>query len=72
MFTDGLIVPGCSFSGHVFVTEPAVVVCLSIVDMHADTVEAMSEIAAMLYKEYITSSETRHLVLLVMLERTFN
>ena len=53
-------------------TEPAVVVCLSIVDMHADTVEAMSEIAAMLYKEYITSSETRHLVLLVMLERTFS
>ena len=43
-------------------TEPAVVVCLSIVDMHADTVEAMSEVAAMLYKEYITSSETRHLV----------
>ena len=35
---------------------------LSIVDMHADTVEAMSEVAALLYKEYIASSGARHLV----------
>ena len=44
-------------------TEPAVVVYLSIVDMHADTVEAMSEVAAMLYKEYIASSGAQHLVI---------
>ena len=43
-------------------TEPAVVVYLSIVDMHADTVEAMSEVAALLYKQYIASSGARHLV----------
>ena len=29
---------------------------LSIVDMHADTIEAMSEVAAMLYKEYIATT----------------
>ena len=44
-------------------TEPAVVVYLSIVDMHADTVEAMSEVAAMLYKEYIASSGAQHPVI---------
>lgn len=43
-------------------TEPAVVVYLSIVDMHADTVEAMSEVAALLYKEYLASSGAQHLV----------
>ena len=30
--------------------------------MHADNVEAMSEVAAMLYKEYMASSGARHLV----------
>ncbi len=43
-------------------TEPAVVVYLSIVDLHADTIEAMSEVAAMLYKEYIASTGAQHLV----------
>ena len=36
--------------------EPADIVYLSIVDMNADTIEAMSEVAAMLHKEYIHSS----------------
>ena len=44
-------------------TGPAVVVYLSIVDMHADTVEAMSEVATMLYKGYIASSAAQHLVI---------
>ncbi len=35
---------------------------LSIVDLHADTIEAMSEVAAMLYKEYIMSTGAQHLV----------
>ena len=45
-------------------TKPAVVVYmyLSIVDMHADTIEAMSEVAAMLYKEYIATTGAQHLV----------
>ena len=38
--------------------EPAVVLYLSIVDMHA---EAMSEVAAMLYKEYIATTGAQYL-----------
>ena len=41
--------------------EPAVVLYLSIVDMHADTTEAMSEVAAMLYKEYIVTTGAQYL-----------
>ena len=43
-------------------TEQAVVVYLSIVDMNSDTIEAMSEVAAMLYKEYIASTGAQYLV----------
>ena len=39
--------------------EPAVVLYPSIIDMHADT---MSEVAAMLYKEYISRTGAQHLV----------
>ena len=42
--------------------EPATVVYLSVLDIHADTVEAMSEVAAMLYKEYIVTTGAAHLV----------
>ena len=35
--------------------EPSTVVYLSVLDIHADTVEAMSQVAAMLYKEYIVT-----------------
>ena len=58
----------CSFKDHMAAvdgdvhTEPAVVVYLSIVDMHADTIAAMSEGAAMLYKEYIATTGAQHLV----------
>lgn len=43
-------------------SELSVVVYFPIVDMHADTIEAMSEVAAMLYKEYIASTGAQHLV----------
>lgn len=42
--------------------EPAVVLYLSIVDMHGDTIEAMSEVAAMLYKEYIATTGVQYLI----------
>ena len=42
--------------------EPAVIVYLSIVDMHADTLEAMSEVAVMLYKEYLVSTGAQYLI----------
>ena len=42
--------------------EPCTVVYLSVLDIHADTVEAMSEVAAMLYKEYIVITGAAHLV----------
>jgi hypothetical protein len=29
---------------------------VAVVNMHADTIEAMSEVTAMLYKEYIAST----------------
>ena len=37
-------------------------VYLSILDIHADTLEAMSEVAAMLHKEYLQNTTARHLV----------
>lgn len=43
-------------------SELSVVVYFPIVDMHADTIEAMSEVAAMLYKEYTASTGAQHLV----------
>ncbi len=36
--------------------EPSVVVYLSILDIHPDTLEAMSEVAAMLHKEYLQNT----------------
>ena len=42
--------------------EPARVVYLSVLDIHADTIEAMSEVATMLYKEYIVNTGAEHLV----------
>ena len=41
---------------------PARVVYLSVLDIHADTIEAMSEVATMLYKEYIVNTGAEHLV----------
>ena len=35
---------------------------LSVLDIHADTIEAMSEVAAMLYKQYILTTGAKHLV----------
>ena len=35
------------------ISEPSSVTYLSIVDMHADTIEAMSKVSSMLYNEYI-------------------
>jgi hypothetical protein len=48
--------------------EPSTVVYLSVFDIPAGTIEAMSEVAVMLYKEYIVSTGAAHLV---MLKRTF-
>ena len=42
--------------------EPATVVYLSVLDIHADTIESMSEVVAMLYKEYIVNTGAEHLV----------
>ena len=42
--------------------EPADIVYLSIVDMNADTIEAMSEVAAMLHKEYIATTGAQYLI----------
>ena len=42
--------------------EPSTVVYLSVLDVHADTIEAMSEEAAMLYKQYILTTGAEHLV----------
>lgn len=42
--------------------EPSLVIYLSILDIHADTLEAMSEVAAMLHKEYLQNSMAKHLV----------
>ena len=59
----------CSFKDHMCAmksssihAEPTTVVYLSVLDIHADTVEAMSEVAAMLYKEYIVTTGAAHLV----------
>ena len=42
--------------------KPALVVYLPIIDIHADTIEAMSEVAAMLYTEYIATTGAQHLL----------
>ena len=42
--------------------EPSTVVYLSVVDVHADTIEAMSEVAEMLYQQYILTTGAKHLV----------
>ena len=39
--------------GRYDISEPSSVVYLSIVDMHADTIEAMSKVSSMLYNEHI-------------------
>ena len=44
------------------ISEPSSVVYLSIVDMHADTIEAMSEVSSMLYNEYIEHTGIRSLI----------
>lgn len=41
---------------------------LSIADMHADTIEGMSEVAAMLYKEYIVTTGTQYLIVALRLK----
>ena len=52
----------CAVNSESMHAEPASVVYLSVLDIHADTVEAMSEVAAMLYKEYIVTTGAEHLV----------
>ena len=52
----------CAVRSEIMHAEPASVVYLSVLDIHADTVEAMSEVAAMLYKEYIVITGAEHLV----------
>lgn len=55
-----------SFKDHIAAlkgeSEPAVVQYLSIVDLHADSVEAMSEVDTMLYREYICTTGAQHLI----------
>ena len=43
--------------------EPAKVAYLPTVDMHVDTVEAMSEVASILHKEYIATTGASHLII---------
>ena len=43
-------------------TEQATVVYLPIIDMHADTLEAMSEVPSMIYKEYIETTSAKNLI----------
>ena len=43
-------------------TDAATIVYFSIVDMHADTIEAMSKVADMLYTEYVAKTGVRHLL----------
>ena len=52
----------CAVNSESMHAEPASVVYLSVLDIPADTVEAMSEVAAMLYKEYIVTTGAEHLV----------
>ena len=52
----------CAVNSGSISAEPSTVVYLSVLDIHADTVEAMSEVAAMLYKEYIVTTGAAHLV----------
>ena len=48
-----LISPIISYSYPNLRIEPAKVAYLPTVDMHVDTVEAMSEVASILHKEYM-------------------
>ena len=44
------------------ISEPSSVVYLSIVDMHADTIKAMSKVSSMLYNEYIEHTGVSSLI----------
>ena len=52
----------CAINSGSMHAEPYTVVYLSVLDILADTVEAMSQVAAMLYKEYIVTTGAAHLV----------
>ena len=43
-------------------TEAATIVYLSIIDMHADTIEAMSKVVNMLYTQYILKTGVKYLL----------
>ena len=51
---------GCA-SAETVPAEKSTVVYLSIVDKHADTVEAMDEVISKLYSEYKVGAETDYL-----------
>lgn len=61
---------GCA-SAETIPAEKSTVVYLSIVDKHADTVEAMDEVLSKLYIEYKVGTETEHL-LVVGDQKTFS
>ena len=42
--------------------EASTVTYLSIIDMHADTLEVMSQVASVLYREYIDTTSAQHLI----------
>ena len=52
----------CAMTSSSIHAEFATVVYLSVLDIHADTVEATSEVAAMLYKEYVVTTGAAHIV----------
>ena len=52
----------CAVNSGSIHAEPSTVVYLSVLDVHADTIEAMSEVAAMLYQQYILPTWAEHLV----------
>ena len=50
----------CAINSGSMYAETSTFVYLSVLDIHADTVEAMSQVAAMLYKEYIVTTQEQH------------
>ena len=52
----------CAVNSTSIHAEPSTVVYLSVLDIHADTIEAMSEAAAMLHKKYIITTGAEHLM----------
>ena len=48
-----------AISRYDIISEPSSVFYLSIVDMHADTIEVMSKVSSMLYNEYIEHTSRR-------------